>query len=356
MADKEKTSPKFEDPNHPLHLHHSDHPGVILVSQPLAEDNYSTWSRAMMMALRAKNKVGFVDGSLEKPSSSSAAELQQWNRCNDMVKSWLLNSLSREIAPSVIYCDLALEIWAELKERFSQVSSPHVFQIEREIHNISQDTMSVVTYFTKLKGLWDELSSLCASPSCTCGAMTEALRYQQRQRTMKFLMGLNEPYFIVCGQILLMDPLPSVNRAYSLVFQEECQREVSSYKPTTLDVAALMVKENLNAQEHKNYKNAGKKKGEKNERPKCTHCRWEGHTIDTCYRIHGYPPGHRLHKASSQPSANQVSLPMIENKASGGVMLSQEQYQQLLALLSDANKSPMAHNVGSTFYHVSPVR
>ncbi|KAF7130537.1 hypothetical protein RHSIM_Rhsim10G0073900 [Rhododendron simsii] len=208
--------------------------------------------------------------------------------------------------------------------------------------------MSVVTYFTKLKGLWDELSSLCAIPSCTCGAMTEALHYQQRQRTMKFLMGLNESYFAVCGQILLMDPLPSVNRAYSLVLQEERQREVSFYKPTTLDVAALMVKENLNAQERKNYKNAGKKKGEKNERPKCTHCRWEGHTIDTCYRIHGYPPGHRLHKASSQPSANQVSLPMIENKASSGLMLSQEQYQQLLSLLSDANKSPMAHNVGST--------
>ncbi|XP_058192002.1 uncharacterized protein LOC131309363 [Rhododendron vialii] len=277
----------ISDPNHPLYLHHSDHPGVVLVSQLRTEDNYSTWSRAMITALRAKNKLGLVDWSIPKPSDSSAKELQQWTRCNDMVKSWLLNSLSREISPSVIYCDLAHEIWEELKERFSQVSSPHVFQIKQEIHNLAQDTLSVVTYFTKLKALWDELSALCPISSCTCAAMKDALQYQQRQRTMKFLMGLNQSYSAVRGQILLMDPLPSVNRAYSLVLQEERQREVSSNRSPTPDVAALTVKGNLNVN-----KNTGKKSTEKNKRPNCDQCKWEGHTMDKCYRLHGYPPGH----------------------------------------------------------------
>ncbi|KAF7131634.1 hypothetical protein RHSIM_Rhsim09G0091700 [Rhododendron simsii] len=164
---------------------------------------------------------------------SSAMELQQWTRCNGMVKSWLLNSLSRTISPSVIYCDLAHENWEELKERFSQVSSPHVFQIEQEIHYLAQDTMSVVTYFTKLKALRDELSAPCPIPSCTCGAMKDALQYQHRQRTMKFLMGLNQSYSTARGQILLMDPLPSGNRAYSLVLQMERQLEVSSNRSPT---------------------------------------------------------------------------------------------------------------------------
>lgn len=306
MADKAKTSSNFEDPNNPLYLHHSDHPGVVLVSQLLTEENYSTWSRAMIMALRAKNKLGLVDGSIpkpstssakesqQKPSASSAEELQQWTRCNDMVKSWLLNSLSREISPSVIYCDLACEIWQELKERFSQVSSPHVFQIERDIHNLDQETLSVVTYFTKLKSLWVSYQPFVLYLHVPV-VQEEALQYQQRQRTMKFLMGLNESYSGVRGQILLMDPLPSVNRAYSLVLQEERQREVSSNRSSPLDVAALTVKRNLNAN-----KNAGKKKNGKSERPKCDHCGWEGHTIDKCYRIHGFPPDLRLHKASSK--------------------------------------------------------
>ncbi|XP_058221418.1 uncharacterized protein LOC131331470 [Rhododendron vialii] len=152
----------------------------------------------MITALRAKNKLGLVDGSIPKPNV--AKELQQRTRCNDMVKSWLLNSLSREISPSVIYYDLAHEIWEELKECFSGVSSLHVSQIEREIHNLAQDTLSVVTYFTKLKALWNELSALCPIPSCTYGARNDALLYQQRQRTMKFLMGLNESYSLFVGK------------------------------------------------------------------------------------------------------------------------------------------------------------
>lgn len=52
---------KFDHPNHPLYLHHSDQPGLVLVPQILTEENYSTWSHSMTMALTVKNKYGFVD-------------------------------------------------------------------------------------------------------------------------------------------------------------------------------------------------------------------------------------------------------------------------------------------------------
>lgn len=57
MANKETFSvPTPEDISNPLFLHHSDHPGVVLVSQPLIEGNYNTCI-AMIMALSAKNKI-----------------------------------------------------------------------------------------------------------------------------------------------------------------------------------------------------------------------------------------------------------------------------------------------------------
>lgn len=77
MANKEKASSSIssdEDPSNPLFFHHSNHPGVILVSQPLTEDNYNTWSRAMIMELSAKNKIGFIDGSIKQPGDASATE------------------------------------------------------------------------------------------------------------------------------------------------------------------------------------------------------------------------------------------------------------------------------------------
>ncbi len=78
----------------------------------------------MVMALSAKNKLGFINGTITKPAASAKVELEQWIRCNDMIKSWLLNSISPDIYSSVIYSDLASEIWTDLKERFSQVNGP----------------------------------------------------------------------------------------------------------------------------------------------------------------------------------------------------------------------------------------
>ena len=40
---------------------------------------------------------------------------------------------------------------------------------------------------------------------------------------MQFLKGLNDQYSVVCSQILLMDPLPPINRAYALILQQERQ-------------------------------------------------------------------------------------------------------------------------------------
>ena len=37
----------MEDPRSLFFLHHGESTGAILVSQPLTEDNYPTWARAM---------------------------------------------------------------------------------------------------------------------------------------------------------------------------------------------------------------------------------------------------------------------------------------------------------------------
>ena len=31
----------------------------------------------------------------------------------------------------------------------------------------------------------------------------------------------------------------------------------------------------------------------------CSHCGRIGHTIDVCFRKHGYPPGHKFHNINS---------------------------------------------------------
>ena len=116
----------MEDPRSPFFLHHGETPSAILVTQPLTEDNYPMWSRAMRMALDAKSKLGFVDGTVNASMAITPLEKQAWSKCNSMISSWILNSVSPHLTASVIYRDTAFEVWNTLKKRFSQANGPRI--------------------------------------------------------------------------------------------------------------------------------------------------------------------------------------------------------------------------------------
>lgn len=99
--------------------------------------------------------------------------------------------------------------------------------------------MSVASCYTKLKGLRDELASYNDLPICTCAAKKEHVNRAQREKVMQFLMGLSDSYLAVCSQILLMHPLTSVNKSYSLILQEEKQSEVASFCPSSESMAMM---------------------------------------------------------------------------------------------------------------------
>lgn len=127
-------APAWENSNHPLHIHHSDQPGAILVPQLLAEDNFSTWIDSMNVALQIKNKIGFVDGTLPRPKKNPD-EQNQWNRCDILVKTWLKASMSKEIGKSFSHCKDSRMIWLELHERFGQTNIVQLFHLENLIHD-----------------------------------------------------------------------------------------------------------------------------------------------------------------------------------------------------------------------------
>jgi hypothetical protein len=97
------------DPCSLLFLHNGDNLEIILVPQPLTGENYSTWIYSMLVALSAKNKLCFIDGSLSKPFVFESY-FHAWTRCNDLVVSWIFNSISKEIYNTVIYITFAYDV------------------------------------------------------------------------------------------------------------------------------------------------------------------------------------------------------------------------------------------------------
>jgi len=96
-----------------------------------------------------------------------------------------------------------------------------LYQLQKEISELYQGSDSVAVYYTKLKKLWEDLSDLSEVPECkcgtSCGAIEKILSNEQRHKLIHFLMHLNEEYESVRSQILLLDPLPNVNKAYAMI-------------------------------------------------------------------------------------------------------------------------------------------
>ncbi|GKA86819.1 retrovirus-related pol polyprotein from transposon TNT 1-94, partial [Tanacetum coccineum] len=176
--------------NDPLYIANSGHPGMVLTNTPFNEVNFHSWSRTIKMALEAKLKLRFIDGTCLKPPIKDANY-----------------------------------------QRYDQSNGPIIYQIERELSNVVQGNLFVSAYFNKMKKFWDKLDNLNGMPVCTCGKMNtceildKVLEMESRSKLIQFLMKLNDDFESVRSQILSMDPLPNVNKAYYIVQQVEKQKQ-----------------------------------------------------------------------------------------------------------------------------------
>ena len=154
---------------------------------------------------------------------------------------------------------------------------------------------------------------------------------------MQFLMGLNESYSAIRGQILLMNPFPSVRQAYSSVCQEEKQRLLSvthiaaySNSSAAMAVRSNQMKNNSvgNARSdrldrfysgsqdsQRFYQNKSSSRSFRG-RPQCAYCGAMGHFVEKCYQLHGYPPRHP--KARTCSIFNRHKNTSVANQVSDG--------------------------------------
>lgn len=227
----------LESNSHPLYLHNNDHPGLILIAKKLTgTENFGPWKRSMQIALSAKNKLVLVNGLFPKPAENSSLR-PQYDRVNDMVITRILTTVSDEISDGMNFVNSTAEVWNELHERFSGVNGHRIYQLLKDTHTLEQENRSVEIYFHRLKSLRDEYGVLEPTVNCVCGAHKVQEEREQRRKLIQFLMDLHDSYATTRGQILMMDLLPSVTQAFSLVKQDEKQRQ--GHMPSHSDGASL---------------------------------------------------------------------------------------------------------------------
>jgi len=113
------------EPHSPYYLHPSEGPGVLITVEVFDGNNYDLWEKAVRTALKAKNKLGFIDGTLSKPEVKEGdfTEYHAWDMINSMICSWLLNVIERKLRPSVAYAETAKAMWEDLHKRYGVASA-----------------------------------------------------------------------------------------------------------------------------------------------------------------------------------------------------------------------------------------
>jgi len=340
-------NPVVLDHSHEFFLHPSDHPSSSLASEHLTGSNYSQWKRSCEVSLVSKNKLGFVNGGCAKPATGPL--VSQWERRNAMVISWLLHSIRKDIATSVLFCSTAKQIWEELELRYGQSQGTKIFQVQRD--NLSQGSSSISEYFTKCTILWDEYAALVTIPTCPhadCPVGTATYKLLENQQLIQFLMGLNDVYIVVRGDILMSHPMPQIGQALSMVLQEERQRELQSSAPLLADSSAFLSQHKINnnfpprqfsattnSQPHTSLANPSSTS--RRNTLFCNYCKKSGHTIDKCYSLQRKRNTSGPTDRSSRVAAN-VTLHPEEHTASthsaSVPTFTHDQYNKLLAMLS----------------------
>ncbi|KAF7834460.1 uncharacterized protein G2W53_009319 [Senna tora] len=303
----------------PYYIYPSDNPGAQIVVNLLTLGNYLIWSRSIRIALKAKNKLGFIDGSLLPPVDTMSDEFLRWSDADSMVTAWILHSMTKDLMEAYMFSPSARDLWLELEEKFGVSDKSVVFSLGKQLNQIIQGNDSLALYSNKQKKLMDELNCLspkspCICNGCTCGGYKKLHDKVESNDTMTFLYGLNESYDSIVSTILLMEPMPSYNKVYSLVARIEKQRSLgmSNAASSSIDASALAVKV---PEPSKNGGDSGKRREyvKKSDRY-CNFCNKSGHMEDACFKKHGYPEWFEKYK--TKKSGQNTTLAVTNGEGS----------------------------------------
>ncbi|KAK9190616.1 hypothetical protein WN943_019223 [Citrus x changshan-huyou] len=202
-------------------------PSLKLSSVALNGLNYVPWSRAVTLSLGGKRKLGYTNGNSVCPDSKDP-KYEDWIANDQLVRSWILNSMEPHIAEIFTFSNSSKELWDSISELYgSNNNSARVFELKCEIAVAEQGDKTFSEHLGYLKKLWDELNMYRPFTA-------DPIVLQQRveeDKIFSLLSSLKPEYENLRSNILMAPKLPS----FSIVCQT-IQREETRKKTMNADV------------------------------------------------------------------------------------------------------------------------
>ncbi|XP_019177669.1 PREDICTED: uncharacterized protein LOC109172881 [Ipomoea nil] len=239
-----------------------------------------------------------------------------------------------------MHIESAVDVWEDLRKRFAQCDAQKISALQNEIYEAKQVNLSVSDYYTKCRTMWEQMNALRPIPSCKCEPksvcdLIDIIRKEREiDQVIRFLQGLNDDYNGLKSSVLVMDPLLEVYKVY--VMAKKVERQISAPILSSIEISQANSVQNAHSSTEEmvaamNSYNAKKYGSNAGNKPKCIFCGITGHTVDKCYKKHGYPPGWIPGYKSKMKQ--QSVAPVVSNSTDLGI--SSDQFQKLMIALQN---------------------
>ncbi|XP_074266169.1 uncharacterized protein LOC141588635 [Silene latifolia] len=232
--------PLFSPYDDPLFLSTTEQHGLRLTENLFDGTNFRQWQREVIQTLLSKNKIGFISGECSIPEKNDK-RYNSWIRCDLFVSRWIRNSMVQGLRDHFQYANSSKHLWSEIFERFGQLNVLELYELKKELVNLKQENASLIDYYTKIKGLWENIDHMDPIPLCTCGIMSKCtcsllkrlVERETQTKLLQLLMGLHAGYEQVQTSLLSMDPLPPINKALGVLQKIERQKFINDSTSTS---------------------------------------------------------------------------------------------------------------------------
>ncbi|KAG7577529.1 Integrase catalytic core [Arabidopsis thaliana x Arabidopsis arenosa] len=262
----------------PYDLTSSDNPGTLISKPPLRGPNYDEWATNLRLALKARKKFGFADGSIPQPVATDP-DFEDWIANNALVVSWMKLTIHESISTSMSHLDDSHELWSHIQKRFGVKNGQRVQRLKTELATCRQKGLPIETYYGKLSQLWRSLADYQQAKT-----MEEVRKEREEDKLHQFLMGLDESvYGAVKSALLSRVPLPSLEEAYNTLTQDEESKSLSRLNDERNDGVSFAVQTSPRTRTFTESRDSL-------ENRVCSYCGRVGHLAENCFKKIGYPP------------------------------------------------------------------
>ena len=102
--------------------------------------NFLQWSKSMMVFIYEKG----MDDHLTSDVTKEDTKFKSWKSKNNMMMSWLINSMNNEIGENFMFKETIKEIWDAVRETYFDIeNTTEFFEIKSMLHDLTQWDMLV---------------------------------------------------------------------------------------------------------------------------------------------------------------------------------------------------------------------